>query len=148
MTATAGIIEIGDAEYLTASGSLRRGGQVVALSPSQAVFFDCMLRHRGALVTTEQLMGAIYARREEPACEKVLHVFACHIRAAFRRLGTAVRLDAVRERGFVLVAPPTVPSRVELIAALREAAAALEAAALPAARAAREVCERATGMVS
>ena len=123
----AAVIELADVEFWPATGRLCCGARSARLTGQPSRMLELLLRHRGVLVTRDQLMVALYAHRTgQPADPKILDVWMLRIRRLLCALGSAIEIKTVFGRGFVTAGAAMQPARAELIAALQRAVLELE----------------------
>ena len=116
----AAVIELADVEFWPATGRLCCGARSARLTGQPSRMLELLLRHRGVLVTRDQLMVALYAHRTgQPADPKILDVWMLRIRRLLCALGSAIEIKTVFGRGFVTAGAAMQPARAELIAALQ-----------------------------
>ena len=77
---------VGDVEIDAATRRVRRGGTPVHLTPTEFDLLHCLVGHRGAVLTRQQLLAEVWGYRDGSGVRTV----DSHVQALRRKLGAAV----------------------------------------------------------
>ena len=80
---------------------VRCKGQPMALSPKEFELLECLMRHRGRMLTRTALYAQLYAGHPD-ASEKVIEVLMSTLRSKLSRLGASELIETRRGLGYVI----------------------------------------------
>ncbi len=86
---------------IRASRAAFRDGRRLALSPKELAVLECLLRHAGAVVSTEELLERVWDEAANPFTNTVKTTIG-RLRA---KLGEPPVIETVREGGYRIAAP-------------------------------------------
>jgi DNA-binding response OmpR family regulator len=98
------LVRLGQLEVLRETRTVRWAGQVVALSPREYAVLDVLVGRAGAVVTKDQLLGAVWGDREA-ATRNVVEVYVGYLRRKLDAVGAGSVLRTVRGHGYMASTP-------------------------------------------
>jgi DNA-binding response OmpR family regulator len=93
-------VRLGQLEVLRETRTVRWAGEVVALSPREYAVLDVLVGRAGAVVTKDQLLGAVWGDREA-ATRNVVEVYVGYLRRKLDAAGAGSVLRTVRGHGYM-----------------------------------------------
>lgn len=95
-------LRVADIEVDMLSRRVRRGGQPVALSTTEFELLVYLLRHRGRVLTREQILSAVWGYQHDPATN-IVDVYIGYLRRKLRGVGgDPAPIHTVRAVGYRL----------------------------------------------
>jgi DNA-binding response OmpR family regulator len=99
--ATAGTLSGADIEVNLLTRQVRRGGQHVRLSSTEFELLVYLLRHRGRVLSREQILSAVWGYEHDPATN-VVDVYIGYLRRKLSRPDSPAPIFTVRMVGYRL----------------------------------------------
>jgi DNA-binding response OmpR family regulator len=99
--ATTGTLSAGDIEVNMLTRQVRRGGEDVRLSTTEFELLVYLLRHRGRVLSRDQILSAVWGYEHDPATN-VVDVYIGYLRRKLNRPGSPVPIFTVRTVGYRL----------------------------------------------
>ncbi len=97
-------LRVADIEVDMLSRKVRRAGQPVALSTTEFELLVYLMRHRGRVLTREQILSAVWGYQHDPATN-IVDVYIGYLRRKLRRVGgdqSPAPIHTVRAVGYRL----------------------------------------------
>lgn len=91
----------GDIEVNLLSRRVRRGGEAVQLSTTEFELLVYLLRHRGQVLSREQILSAVWGYEHDPATN-IVDVYIGYLRRKLRRPDSPAPIYTVRSVGYRL----------------------------------------------
>jgi two-component system OmpR family response regulator len=95
-------LRVGDIEVDLLSRRVRRGGETVMLSTTEFELLVYLLRHRGRVLSREQILSAVWGYQHDPATN-IVDVYVGYLRRKLRRVSgeeAPVPIHTVRAVGY------------------------------------------------
>jgi two-component system copper resistance phosphate regulon response regulator CusR len=89
----------GDVELNLITRKVRRGGRSIALSTTEFELLAYLLRHRGSVVTREQILSSVWGYEHDPATN-VVDVYVGYLRRKLGAPGDPAPIHTIRAVGF------------------------------------------------
>lgn len=99
--ASASVLRGEDIEVNLLSRRVRRGGETVPLSSTEFELLVYLLRHRGQVLSREQILGAVWGYEHDPATN-IVDVYIGYLRRKLRRPEHPTPIYTVRSVGYRL----------------------------------------------
>jgi DNA-binding response OmpR family regulator len=99
--ASASVLRGEDIEINLLSRRVRRGGETVPLSSTEFELLVYLLRHRGQVLSREQILGAVWGYEHDPATN-IVDVYVGYLRRKLRRPEHPAPIHTVRSVGYRL----------------------------------------------
>jgi DNA-binding response OmpR family regulator len=94
-------LESGDIEVNLLTRKVRRAGNHVALSTTEFELLVYLMRHRGQVVSREQILAAVWGYQHDPATN-VVDVYVGYLRRKLGRADSPIPIFTVRRVGYRL----------------------------------------------
>jgi DNA-binding response OmpR family regulator len=94
-------LQSGDMEVNLLTRKVRRGGERVALSTTEFELLVYLMRHRGQVLTREQILSTVWGYQHDPATN-VVDVYVGYLRRKLGRPGNPAPIFTVRGVGYRL----------------------------------------------
>ncbi len=99
--ATTGMLASGDIEVNLLTRQTRRAGECVRLSSTEFELLVYLLRHRGRVLSREQILSAVWGYEHDPATN-IVDVYIGYLRRKLNRPGNPVPISTIRSVGYRL----------------------------------------------
>ena len=99
--ATGGTLRAGDIEVDLLTRQVRRGGEEVRLSSTELALLVYLLRHRGSVLSREQILSAVWGYEHDPTTN-IVDVYIGYLRRKLSRPDDPVPIFTVRRVGYRL----------------------------------------------
>jgi DNA-binding response OmpR family regulator len=99
--ASASMLRGGDIEVNLFTRKVRRDGELIALSTTEFELLVYLMRHRGEVLTREQILGAVWGYEHDPATN-VVDVYIGYLRRKLARPENPTPIFTVRAVGYRL----------------------------------------------
>ena len=99
--ASASILRGGDIEVNLFTRKVRRDGELIPLSTTEFELLVYLMRHRGEVLTREQILGAVWGYEHDPATN-VVDVYIGYLRRKLARPENPTPIFTVRAVGYRL----------------------------------------------